>query len=141
METKELNTYNTSAAKKIVLACSGGSDLGELSDKVARKFRNTGVYNMKCLAMVAADSKELIESIKSTETLVIDGCPVDCGKKIMSGAKLTNYKYIRLTDLGFIKGKTPVTEGSISKIYNQILENSKTETIIQDSTMKNSCRK
>ena len=81
METKEANTYNSSNVKKIVLACSGSSDLGELSDRVARKLRDNGVYNMKCLAMVAADNKGLIETIKVTETLVIDGCPIDCGKK------------------------------------------------------------
>lgn len=120
METKEANSYNSSNAKKIVLACSGGSDLGELSDKVARKLRDTGVYNMKCLAMVGANNKELIETIQTTATLVIDGCSLDCGKRIMEEAWISNYQYVRLTDLGFVKGKTPVTIEAIDKVYNQI---------------------
>jgi len=31
----------------------------------------------------------------------------------------TNYKYIRVTDLRFVKGKTPVTEETIKKVYEK----------------------
>ena len=106
----------------IVLACSGASDMGELTDKVARKLRDNKAYNMKCLAMVAADNKAIIETLQTMDTLVIDGCPTDCGKKIMEEAWLTNYRYIRLTDFGYEKGKTPVTEELIDKIYKRILD-------------------
>jgi len=139
MESNEVNTYNSTNIKKIVLACSGGSDLGELSDRVARKLKNDGIYNMKCLAMVASENKELIETIKSSETLVIDGCPVDCGKKIMEEAWLTNYQYVRLTDFGLIKGQTPATNETIDKVYNHILDNSKIQTIEQEQPDKQSC--
>jgi ubiquinone/menaquinone biosynthesis C-methylase UbiE/uncharacterized metal-binding protein len=139
MDTKEANSYNASNSNKIVLACSGGSDLGELSDRVARKLRNNGVYTMKCLAMVAADNKALIETLKSTETLVIDGCPVDCGKKIMEEAWLTNYQYVRLTDLGLVKGQTPATDETIDKIFNHIVDGSNFETIQQTWPVKQSC--
>ena len=133
METKQTNT------SRIVLACSGGSDLGELTDRVARKLKNNGVYTMKCLAMVGADHKELIETLKSTETLVIDGCPVDSGRKIMEEAWLTDYQYVRLTDLGLVKGQTPVTDETIDKVYDHILEGSKVQTIEQTLPPKQTC--
>jgi uncharacterized metal-binding protein len=141
METKETDPYSVQNATKIVLACSGGSDLGELTDRVARKLRDNGVYNMKCLAMVAADNKALIETIKSTETLVIDGCPIDCGKKIMEEAWLTNYKYVRLTDLGLVKGQTPITDETICKVYDHIMNNTNIETIEQTWPPKPLCCK
>jgi ubiquinone/menaquinone biosynthesis C-methylase UbiE len=94
---------------------------------------------MKCLAMTAAGNKELIETIKSAETMVIDGCPVDCGRKIMEEAWLTNYQYIRLTDLGLIKGKTPATDETIDKIYNLIVDGSEIQTIEQKWPSKQSC--
>ncbi len=122
MEIKEDFNYNTSIAKKIVLACSGGSDLGDLSDKVARKLRNDGIYNMKCLAMVAANNKEMIVTLKSSEILVIDGCPIDCGKKIMEKASLTRYEYVRLTDLGFVKGQTSVNDETIKSVLTRIVD-------------------
>ncbi len=71
------NTNNSSMRLKekgIVMACSGASDVGELTDKIARKLGNNGAYQMKCLAMLSADKKSLIESLQQTKTLVIDGC-------------------------------------------------------------------
>jgi len=116
-----METNNNQRTGGIVLACSGASDLGELTDKVARNLRDHKIYTMKCLAMVAADNKPLIETLKLSETLVIDGCPIDCGKKIMEEAWLSNYKYVRLTDLGYEKGKTPVNEKNINEIFEKIM--------------------
>ena len=138
MVTKTLNN-KTSTDTPIVLACSGASDLGELTDRVARKLRSRALYNMKCLAMVGAEDKGVIETIKSSKTLVIDGCPVDCGKKIMEEAWLTNYQYIRLTDLGLIKGQTPVTDEIIENICNQIIEGQDMQTIEQFTLPEQSC--
>jgi uncharacterized metal-binding protein len=125
--------------KRFVLACSGASDLGELSDKVARKLRSNGIYQMKCLAMLAAEHNEVAESLKNGETLVIDGCPVDCGRKIMEEAWLTNYQYLRLTDLGYIKGQTPVNEETVNKICDQIIAGMQTNTIQQEQFFSDSC--
>ncbi len=123
----------------IVLACSGASDLGELADKVARKIRNTYPINMKCLAMVAAQDKGLLETLQSSETLVIDGCPVDCGKKIMEEAWLSNYRYVRLTDMGYVKGQTIVTEELINEIANKIINSDGANRIIHNKPVEKEC--
>jgi uncharacterized metal-binding protein len=135
----ETSIPNNQPKEKIVLACSGGSDLGEITDKVARKLRNSKVYSMKCLAMVAANNKDLIEKLKTTETIVIDGCPIDCGKKIMEEAWLTDYQYIRLTDLGLVKGQTPVTDETIHMVYNNIVNHKNIESITQNKSENQSC--
>lgn len=139
METKETLNPTETNTPKIVLACSGGSDLGELSDRVARKLGKDGVYKMKCLAMVGAGDKELVKTLKSSEVLVIDGCPVDCGKKIMEEAWLTNYQYLRLTDLGLVKGKTTVTNELIDEVSNNIKNKSTIQTVEQSIQFKRSC--
>ncbi len=36
---------------------------------------------------------------------VIDGCPMDCAKKIFDRHELTNYRQIKVTDLGIEKVK------------------------------------
>jgi uncharacterized metal-binding protein len=51
--------------------------------------------------------------------LVIDGCPVDCGKKIMQAAGIANHSYLRVTDLGLEKGKTPVNDASVQTVYDR----------------------
>jgi uncharacterized metal-binding protein len=137
-ENTQCNNCSQPNGTGIVLACSGASDLGELTDKVARKLRDNKMYTMKCLAMVAADDKAFIETLKTTDTIVIDGCNVDCGKKIMEEAWLTNYKYIRLSDLGYVKGKTPVTDETVNAIYDRII-NSKGIQEVRSETVSKSC--
>jgi len=117
METKEkcmcgTNEYN-------VVSCSGASDLGQLSDLVARKLRDNKVRKMNCLGMVAIGNQPLIEAFKSANVLVIDGCPVDCGRKIMEKAGVSEFHHLRLTDLGYQKGKTAVTEERLHEIYEK----------------------
>jgi uncharacterized metal-binding protein len=107
------------AGENMVLACSGASDLGHVSDLVARKLRDKGVRKMNCLAVIGAGIEKSIEDFKTKNILVIDGCPVDCGKKIMEKNGLTDYNYLRITDLGFEKGKTPPTEENIKAIYEK----------------------
>jgi uncharacterized metal-binding protein len=103
----------------VVIACSGACDLGQISDLVARKLRDNKIRKMNCLAAVAADVKPTIEMFKEANLLLIDGCPVDCGKKILDKAGITDYKYMRMTDLGYVKGQTPVTNDVIEAVYEK----------------------
>ena len=84
----------------IVLACSGACDLGQVTDIVARKLRDNKVRKMNCLAAVGADVKSTIEAFKAANLLMLEGCPVDCGKTILDKVGISNYKHLRLTDLG-----------------------------------------
>jgi len=93
--------------------------LGQISDLVARKLRDNNIRKMNCLAAVAADVKPTIEMFKEANLLLIDGCAVDCGKKILDKAGISNYKYIRMTDLGYVKGQTPVTDEVIKAVYEK----------------------
>lgn len=103
----------------IVVACSGACDLGQISDIVARRLRDNKVRKMNCLAAVGAGIEPTIEAFKKANVLLIDGCTVDCGKNIFDKAGLDKYLYMRLTDLGYKKGNTPVSEENILAIYEK----------------------
>jgi len=103
----------------IVLACSGACDLGQVTDIVARKLRDKKVRKMNCLAAVGADVKPTIEAFKVSNLLMLEGCPVDCGKKILDKAGITNYTHLRMTDLGYVKGQSPVTDELIKAVYEK----------------------
>jgi len=118
MEDKENNTCLCGLSDRMVLACSGASDVGRISDLVARKLRDNKVRKMNCLAIVGAGIEESIEDFKKKNILVIDGCPIDCGKKIMDKNGFTNYHYIRVTDLGYKKGQTPVSDDVINVVFD-----------------------
>jgi len=106
-----------SSGDKIVLACSGASDVGHITDLVARKLRDDGVRKMNCLAVIGAGIEKSIADFKNKNILVIDGCPIDCGKKIMDKNGFTNYQYLRITDSGYIKGKAPVDVKTINEVF------------------------
>jgi uncharacterized metal-binding protein len=108
-----------SSGENIVIACSGACDLGQVTDLVARKLRDNKIYKMNCLAAVGADVQPTIEMFKAANLLLLDGCAVDCGKKILDKAGITGYQYIRMTDLGYVKGQTPVTDEVIQAVYTK----------------------
>jgi uncharacterized metal-binding protein len=121
METKETQKgCLCGSSDYIVIACSGACDLGQITDNVARKLRNNKVRKMNCLAAVGAGIKPTIEAFKNANLLLLDGCPVDCGKKILDQAGITEYNYVRMTDLGYKKGETPVTEEIINSVYEKV---------------------
>lgn len=103
----------------IVIACSGACDLGQVTDLVARKLRDANIRKMNCLAAVAADVQPTIEAFKAANLLLLDGCPVDCGKKILDKAGISNYNYLRMTDLGYVKGKTPVNDDVVDAVFEK----------------------
>ena len=119
METNEKKSCLCGTSEFNVVSCSGASDLGQISDLVARRLRDNNVRKMNCLAMIAIDDKTLINSFQSANVLVIDGCAVDCGRKILENAGITTFNHLRLTDLGYLKGKTPPTEEVLTAIYEK----------------------
>jgi len=118
MENQERSSCLCGVSEYMVLACSGACDLGQITDLVARKLRDNGVRKMNCLAVVGAGIEKSIEDFKKKNILLLDGCPIDCGKQILDKAGFKDYKYLRITDLGYKKGQTPVTEEVIKKVYD-----------------------
>ncbi len=98
----------SSECKKTVLlyACSGGANVAEISDRAARELMFTGQGTMFCLAGLGADIQAMVLTARDADlNLVIDGCSMDCAKNIFDRHGLTNYKQIKVTDLGIEKIK------------------------------------
>lgn len=104
----------------MVLACSGASDVGHLSDLVARKLRNDGTRKMNCLAIVGADIAPSIEKFKKANILVIDGCPTACGKRALDRHNFSEYNHVIITDMGYKKGETHVSNEIVQEITKKV---------------------
>ena len=90
----------------LVYACSGGANVAEIADKAARELMFGGCGTMFCLAGLGAGIPGMIQMAKDADVnLVIDGCPVDCAKKVFERAGVTNFAYVKVTDLGIEKKK------------------------------------
>ena len=101
----------------LVYPCSGAADTGELADRAARRLDEEDKVWMSCLAGVSARTSGMMANAAAAPMLLaIDGCPQDCAKKTLELAGFANVKHVRVTDLGFKKGKSPVTEEAIRKV-------------------------
>lgn len=104
-------------APQLIFPCSGAADVGEISDRAARRLTRDGTARMFCLAGIGGRVSDILESTRAaSKILVIDGCPADCAKKTLELAGYNNYRHIRITDLGMEKGKSPATGERIDTI-------------------------
>lgn len=104
----------------LVFSCSGAADVGEMTDRVARKIAKCGQARMFCLGGIGAHIPGMIESAKAAKKIVtIDGCPVSCSKKTLehAGFSVTSFN---LKDMGFEKGKTKVDDSSVDRALSKI---------------------
>ena len=111
---------------KIVLlyACSGGANVAEIADRVARELMFAGQGAMFCLAGLGADIQAMVQTAKDADlNVVIDGCGMGCAKKIFDRHGLTNYAQIKVTDLGIEKAKgVRATPEQVSKVVAEAKE-------------------
>ena len=93
-------------AMPLILACSGGSNVGQLTNQAAVELTREGRGKMFCLAGLGADIAGIIKTVRETgEVIVLDGCALGCAKAIMDRAGLPLGTYLVATDLGIEKVK------------------------------------
>jgi uncharacterized metal-binding protein len=107
---------------KLLYACSGAANTGYLADSVSRRLAGLGIGKMTCLAAVGAGLSGFVESAGAAgENLVIDGCPVACGKQMFENLGIP-FRHFVTTDYGVEKGKTEITPELIGKTANTLAE-------------------
>jgi uncharacterized metal-binding protein len=104
----------------LIYACSGAANTGLLADQVMRKLNKDGVGDSTCLAAVGAELSGFIESARgATRNVMLDGCPVACGKRIFEARGLS-FEHFVLTEFGVEKGKTAITGDLIETIASRV---------------------
>lgn len=96
----------SSSKQRMILACSGGSNVGQAANQAAVELTRAGYGKMYCLAGVGGGLQSFVQSTRENEDLlVLDGCPVGCAKAILDNAGITPRDYIVVTALGIAKNK------------------------------------
>ncbi len=110
-------------APRLIFACSGAADVGEIADKAARKLTRDGAGRMFCTAGLGGRISGILKTTEAAEgVLAIDGCPLNCVKSSLEQAGFTAFKHLQLADLGLEKGKSPATEESVNKVATRAAE-------------------
>ena len=106
-----------SGGPTLIFSCSGAADVGEISDRAARKLSREGAGAMFCLAGVGGRVEPIMKKTASaSKILAIDGCNLDCVKFCLQQAGFNEFEHLRVTDLEMEKGKSPATEENVAKV-------------------------
>jgi uncharacterized metal-binding protein len=98
--------YRTTNGNIMLLACSGGSNVGQLANQAAIELTQEGFGKMFCLAGIGGDLSSFVQSAKDAPRMIaIDGCDVGCARAILERAEVPLKDYIVLTTLGIEKNK------------------------------------
>jgi uncharacterized metal-binding protein len=90
----------------MLLSCSGGSNVGQLSNRAAVELTQEGFGKMFCLAGIGGHISGLVQSAKDVpQIIVIDGGDIGCSKAILEYADVPFKNYVVLTELGIGKNK------------------------------------
>ena len=95
-----------STVPTMILACAGGSNVGQLSNQAAVELTQEGFGKLFCLAGIGAHLSGFVLSARDIPQLVvIDGCEVGCAKGILEQAEVPVRGYLVLTEMGIQKNK------------------------------------
>ena len=92
--------------KIMILCCSGGSNVGQLSNQAAVELTREGFGRMFCLAGIGGRLSGFVQSAKDVSAMVtIDGCDLGCARASLEEAGVPLRQYLVITDLGIEKNK------------------------------------
>ncbi len=108
------------SAPKFVFPCSGASDVGGLSDQAARQMSKDGTGKMYCLAGIGGRVETIMVNTRAAaKILVIDGCSQECAHKTMELAGFSGFEHLKLAEMGYKKGETPLTPERIRAVADK----------------------
>ncbi len=121
MNTKNSQTQcSCGAAPKFVFPCSGASDVGGLSDQAARMMSKDGTGKMYCLAGIGGRVDAIMANTRgAAKVLAIDGCAQECARKTLEQAGFSGFEHLRLAEMGYKKGETPLTPERIRAVADK----------------------
>ena len=79
-----------------------------------------GTGKMYCLAGIGGRVEGIMANTKAAaRVLVIDGCDQECARKTMELAGFKGFQHLKLAEMGFKKGETPVTPARIREVADK----------------------
>jgi uncharacterized metal-binding protein len=108
--------------RPLVFACSGCSNVGQLTNQVALELNRRGIAEMSCLAGVGAEKAHFLKKLKTREVWIIDGCPIECALGIFNRLREYADVHIRLHDMG-VRKHDPLPAGDdFNTFINEVLQ-------------------
>lgn len=105
-------------------ACAGGSNVGQMTNKVAVELTKKGKGKIMCTVGIGGDVPGILKSTEGTDEIIaIDGCALMCAKRSLERAGFTVDKHVILSELGMKKNKElDLNENEANEIMAKVEE-------------------
>ena len=87
----------------LLLACSGGSNVGQIANEAAKALDRLGQGRMGCAIGVGAQLPKFVEAARDSVCVALDGCPTACVAQALRNAGVEPALSVVVTELGIEK--------------------------------------
>jgi len=118
------DTSAQTGKKRNIFPCAGVANVGQLSNLAALQLTEEGFGAAACMALLATGAEGLMKSIgDADEVIVIDGCPIACGREIAGAQGITPDQHIVVTALGIAKaGSREFSDADVETVVSAAWE-------------------
>ncbi len=88
---------------RIIFPCCGQANTGQITNAAAIQLNEEGYGGYACTALLASSEALAKRANEVDEVVAIDGCGMDCAKKIAESAGVPVHQHLVITDLGVEK--------------------------------------
>ena len=117
------NTTPEPAAKVLVYACSGASNLGQLANEIALRLDRLGLAELVCATEVGAlGGESRTPGSSSRPVLAISGCTTGCCAAMLNRHGIEVSCSVILAERGVAKAKHVLVDGDeTERVFGQVL--------------------
>ncbi|MCX6843079.1 MAG: putative zinc-binding protein [candidate division WOR-3 bacterium] len=107
----------------LLLACSGGSNVGQIANDAAKALDGYGQGSMYCAIGVGAQLPGFVKGAGKKPCVAIDGCGTGCVLKILENIGVKPAAHVVVTELGIKKhGAFDYTNDDIAKVVGAVVD-------------------
>ena len=112
-----------------IFPCVGGSNVGQLSNKIAIQLEKKGFGNLMCTAGIGARASGIMKSAEASDRIIaIDGCLMNCAAQTLELAGFKVDSHIIISELGIKKTKDKdIKDAEVFEVLEKTLEILKSE--------------
>lgn len=114
-------TCGSNEKNRMIFPCSGQANTGQISNQAAIQLSDEGYGSFVCTALLASGSESLAQRAQEVQEVVaIDGCGMDCARKIIEQAGVPVHQHFVITDYGIEKkaGDRSFTDEQVESIVS-----------------------
>lgn len=104
LEADRCTCEGKTGKRRLVFACSGASNVGQLANDAAIELATQGWGTFLCIAGIGGRISGILETARTADEIIaIGGCPACCVKSTLDLAGIPVHRHVVATDLGIEK--------------------------------------